>query len=274
MKAILESQSLILIEPRRWAAQLARMADFKPEARAYKNDAGEECDCYGDPLPRMTIDADGIATIPVHGVISTGLPSIAAAYGFVDTGRIRSDIEAALADDRVKAILFDFDTPGGFVTGTPELAKFIEEAGESKRTYSFLRMCCSAGAWLAAPTRAQFVTTSSEVGSIGVYVATQDLSGLAKAMGIVVNVFRSGKFKGAGVPGTSLSDDQAANIQQRVDSLAALFKGHVLQHRPGVAEETMQGQTFMGYEAARVSLADAMVSDLAAAKKMLLADLT
>lgn len=252
---------------------MAALAEFEPQAGGFTNEDGEECDEYGDALPKMTIDADGIATVPIRGTIQTGLPSIAAAFGFVDTAKIRADIETALADTNVKAILLDFDSPGGFVSGTPELGAFIAEAAKSKPVYSFTSgLCCSAAYWLAAPSRAIFATPSAEVGSIGVYVAHQDMSGLAKAMGIVVSVFRSGKYKGAGVPGTSLSDDQAASIQQRVDSLAAMFKGHVLEHRPGVNEESMQGQTFMGYEAGKAKLADGLVRDIAEAKKILLAD--
>ena len=95
---------------------------------------------------------------------------------------------------------------------------------------------------------------------------------MAKALGIVVNVFKSGKFKGAGVPGTSLSDDQAANIQQRVDSLAAVFKGFVSQHRIGIEDATMQGQTFMGYESGQVKLTDSIVQDINEARKIILAD--
>lgn len=275
MKATLASQDVLLIEPRRWAAQLAAIAEEKPESRGFTNDDGEECDRYGDALPKMIVDEDGIATVPVRGTIQTGLPSIAAAFGFVDTESIRENIDAALADTNVKAILLDFDSPGGFVSGTPELGAFIAEAASAKPVYSFTSgLCCSAAYWLAAPSRAIFATPSAEVGSIGVYVAHTDMSGLARAMGLVVNVFRSGKFKGAGVPGTSLSDEQSASIQQRIDSLAALFKGHVMQHRPGVADDSMHGQTFMGYEAGGAKLADGMVRDIAEAKKILLADLT
>jgi len=274
MKSLLESQDIILISPKRWAAQVAAVAESVVPQRCFTNDAGEECDIYGDPLPRMTIDADGIATVPVVGTIATGLPSIAAAFGFVDTARIRADIDDALGNESVNAILLNFDSPGGFVGGTPELGSFIAEAASQKPIYSFTAgLCCSAAYWLAAPSRAIMATPSAEVGSIGVYVAHQDMSALAAAMGVVVRVFRSGKYKGAGVPGTSLSDDQAASIQQRVDSLAAVFKGHVIEHRPGVTDESMQGQTFMGYEAGKVQLTDGTVGDLNAAKKMLLADL-
>ena len=275
MKAILETQELILIEPAKWAAQIKSVAESIIPAHGFENEDGLPCDLYGDPLQMMQVDEDGLAVVPVHGVISSGLPSVAACFGFVDTARIQDDIASALSNSRVRAIVLDFDSPGGFVTGTPELANYIAEVGNKLPIYSFTSgLCCSAAYWLAASTRAILATPSAEVGSIGVYVAHQDTSALAKAMGLVVSVFRSGKYKGAGVPGTSLSEDQAANIQSRVDSLASLFKSAVLSHRPGIAEETMQGQTFMGYQSAGVKLTDGLVNNYEDAKKIILGDLT
>jgi len=274
MKAALASQDVLLIDPKRWAAQVAEVSEASLP-HSFTNDEDEDCDIYGDCLPQMTVGEDGIAIVPIKGTISTGLPAIASAFGFVDTGKIREQIETALADPKVRAVLLNFDSPGGFVTGTPELGSYIAEAAQKKPIYSYTAgLCCSAAYWLAAPTRAIFATISAEVGSIGVYVAHTDQSAMASMMGLAVRVFRSGKYKGAGVPGTALSDDQASNIQQRVDSLAAIFKSHVLSNRPGVSEDAMQGQTFLGYESAFAKLSDAVVVDLAGAKKIMLADLT
>lgn len=263
MKAILETQSVLLIEPRRWFAKLGEF-----ETAMYSNDDG-------DYAPEMTVDADGIATVSVAGIISTGLPSYAEDFGFADTGRIRNQIEEAASNPAVKAILLNIDSPGGFVTGTPELGCFIAEVAKTKPVFSFTSgMCCSAAYWLAAPSRAIIATPSAEIGSIGVYVAHEDVSGMARAMGIVVSVFRSGKFKGAGVPGTSLSDDQAAEIQAKVDSLAAVFKSWVAEHRPGISDDTMQGQSFMGYQSSNARLVDGITNDMAGAKEIIKSHLT
>ena len=261
MKAILETQELLLIEPRRWFAKVAEVASLEqPRQWITKS---------------QDVDEDGIATIQIHGPIVAGLPEWADEFGFARPESISEALEDAATNPAVKGILLDFNSPGGTVTGTPELASLIEDVAATKPTISFTSgLCCSAAYWLAAPTRAILATPSAEVGSIGVYVAHQDVSAMAKAMGIIVNVFRSGKFKGAGVPGTSLSEAQAAEIQAKVDSLAEVFKEHIKKHRPGMDDETMQGQTFMGYQSAGVKLVDEMVRDSNEAKKILLALLT
>lgn len=265
MKAILETQELLLIEPRRWFAKLSEVQGSILE------------DLFGDDYEDdpLEVDGDGVAVIQIHGPIVAGLPAFASKLGFARPESIRTQLEDAATNPAVKGILLDFNSPGGTVTGTPELASLIEDVAATKPTISFTGgLCCSAAYWLAAPTRAILATPSAEVGSIGVYVAHQDVSAMAKMMGIVVNVFRSGKFKGAGVPGTSLSEAQAAEIQAKVDSLAEVFKEHVKKHRPGMDDETMQGQTFMGYQSAGVKLVDEMVRDSNEAKKILLALLT
>lgn len=260
LSAKLATQDMLLVEPRRWFAQLRG-------TKAAVLDVSEFA-------PRVDIE-DGIAVIDVKGTIAAGLPDWAEAFDYARPERIQAQLEFAAINKDVRGILLSFDSPGGTVQGTPELASLIAEVAAYKGVYSFTSgMCCSAAYWLAAPSRAILSTPSAELGSIGVYVAHEDLSAMAKAMGIVVSVFKSGKFKGAGVPGTSLSDDQAANIQSRVDSLAAVFKSFVTQHRPGMDEETMQGQSFMGYQAAGVKLTDGTVRDLAEAKKLVALDIS
>ena len=264
MKSILETQELLLIEPRRW---FAKLEEFKAhQAGILEMLLGEDED-EEEPLD---VDENGVAVIDVTGPIVAGLPKFAELLGYARPESIREKLEDAATNPAVKSIILNIDSPGGTVTGTPELASFVKEVAASKPLYSYTAgLCCSAAYWIAAPSRAILATPSAEVGSIGVYVAHQDMSGLAKAMGIVVNVFRSGKFKGAGVPGTSLSEAQAAEVQAKVDSLAALFKAYVTENRPGVDDDTMQGQSFMGYQSAGVKLVDGMVRDLAEAKKVI-----
>jgi signal peptide peptidase SppA len=263
MKSILATQELLLIEPRRWFAKLEEFETH--QAGLVEMLFGEEPTAAQSP----EVDGDGMATVEIAGPIVAGLPWFAEQFGYARPELIREQLEYAATNPAVKAIVLDIDSPGGTVTGTPELASFVQEVGATKPIYAFTSgLCCSAAYWIAAPSRAILATPSSEVGSIGVYVAHQDMSALARAMGIVVNVFRSGKYKGAGVPGTSLSEAQSAEIQAKVDSLAALFKSFVTEHRPGMNEETMQGQTFMGYKSAGVRLIDGLVGDIKEAKKV------
>jgi len=72
--------------------------------------------------------------------------------------------------------------------------------------------------------------------------------------GIKMVVIKSGKFKGAGIEGTSLDEGQMANLQESVDTIHSEFKAAVLMKRKMVKAEAMEGQTFSGKQAAAQGL--------------------
>jgi ClpP class serine protease len=87
--------------------------------------------------------------------------------------------------------------------------------------------------------------------------------------GVRMDVIKSGTLKGAGIPGTSLTDAQRADLQAQVEEIHADFKASVLGKRSMVADEDMEGQVFSGRTAARKGLVTGLGTNLAA----LIADL-
>jgi ClpP class serine protease len=78
---------------------------------------------------------------------------------------------------------------------------------------------------------------------------------MAEMQGIKVDVIKAGKFKGAGIPGTSLSEDQRTMLQDRVNYIHSEFKGDVKAMR-SVRDEDMEGQDFFAPLALRAKLID------------------
>ena len=76
----------------------------------------------------------------------------------------------------------------------------------------------------------------------------------AKMAGIKMVVIKSGKYKGAGIEGTSLDEGQMMNLQASVDEIHSEFKAAVLMKRKMVKAEAMEGQTFSGKQAAAQGL--------------------
>jgi ClpP class serine protease len=67
--------------------------------------------------------------------------------------------------------------------------------------------------------------------------------------GLRVELFKSGRHKGMGQPGTSLTDEQRALLQSRVDVIGKRFRADVCSgRRCEIAEEVMQGQSFDAQE--------------------------
>jgi ClpP class serine protease len=123
----------------------------------------------------------------------------------------------------------------------------------------------SAAYWIASAADRVVASPSSTVGSIGVYLAVPDFSKAAEMAGIKMVVIKSGKFKGAGIEGTSLSEDQIANLQESVDSIHADFKAAVNMKRKMVRAEAMEGQTFSGKQAAAQGLVTGLADSFDAA---------
>lgn len=112
----------------------------------------------------------GVAIIPVYSVIfrrASMFDDISGAAASVQT--IAKDFYTALNDPSVKAILFDFDTPGGEVNGIAELAAIIYAARGIKPIKAYVGdLCASAGYWLAVACDEIIVAKMARLGSIGI----------------------------------------------------------------------------------------------------------
>lgn len=223
--------------------------------------AREGVDMCGEEVELEQMEViDGIAHIPIGGPIGKGLGKFEKGAGAVDVDDVMDEIQEAEEDPNVRAIILDIDSPGGMVSGTPELADRV--AACEKPIYAFTAgMMCSAAYWIACASDMVFATKSADVGSIGVYVPYLDQSKRYENAGLKVDVISSGKYKGAGVPGTSLNKDQREFMQDRVNDIAEMFYSHVEANRPDSSREDMQGQVFKGEMAFAKGLIDQVVGD-------------
>lgn len=214
----------------------------------------------------------GIMHIPLNGVIGQKLDPFTRGEGAVDVLDVANEIHQAEADDQVRAVLFEFDTPGGMIAGTPELAEQI--ASMSKPNVGFTNsLMCSAGYWIGSSCQRLYATPSSVVGAIGVLLPLIDSSAAMEKKGMKVDMIKAGRLKGAGWPGTSLTDEQRANLQERVDSIHSQFKAHVREARllrgHLVEDADMEGQAFLGSSAQARGLVDQIVPNKAAVLRLL-----
>jgi len=181
--------------------------------------------------------------------------------GACNTGELISAVEEAVFRPDIEAIFLDIDSPGGSVNGTPELAQAVAEASKAKYVYAFSAgQMCSAAYWVASQADAIYATPSARIGSIGVILPVVDSSAAFEQAGLKVEVFAAGKFKSAGTPGTSLTDDQRVWLQSEVEETAADFHAAVLARGRKIPDEAMEGQTFSARMAMRFNLAGMVAS--------------
>lgn len=204
-----------------------------------------------------------VAVIPVYGILAKNAGFMEeVCYGITDINGISRAIAQAAAAKEVKTLVLDMATPGGQVTGIPEIASLVRSVTKmrGKTVYSFCdERCCSAGEWIASQADEKYVTQSATVGSIGTYLAWLDESVKMQLEGLKLEFFGAGKHKGMGLPGKPLSQEDRVLLQSRVTEINGWFTSSVTAARPKVAEESMQGQTFNGPEAVARHLADGVV---------------
>ena len=206
--------------------------------------------------------AGRVGVIPLRGVIGKGLSRLEALTGAVDVDEFTSSLEDMEDDDEIEYIIIEISSPGGTVTGVEEAAAMV--ARSSKKTIAFTDTeAASAAYWIGSAADRFVATPSATVGSIGVYMAIPDYSKAFEMQGVRMDVIKSGTLKGAGIPGTSLTDAQRADLQAQVEAIHADFKANVRSKRSLVKDEDMEGQVFSGRQAAGKGLVTGLATSLA-----------
>jgi ClpP class serine protease len=225
--------------------------DVGPRAKRFAGE-DDELDTMaagaGISVPTRPYIKDGIGIIPVRGVIGKCLSPLEAMLGCADIDAIARALEDWKENDNVFEILMAIDSGGGSTTGLEELAKKIRIYDKPTIGFSDSDMG-SAAFWIGSQCKRLVVTPSSSVGACGVYITMNDDRKKYEKEGREVVVIKSGKYKAAGVEGTSLTPDQINALQDEVDELHSRFIRDVVAVRQFARIEDLQGQSFYGDKA-------------------------
>ena len=248
----------MLIQPAQAEAYLNRVGDMEIPMDAKMSDMGDMLSAIFGEKPTLE-KFPPFAVIPVKGVIGKNLSELESLCGCCDIHDVEEMLEECERDTSIKTIILDIDSPGGTSVGVPELANRIKNC--SKEVISFTgNECCSAAYWLGSQASSFYATPSSSVGSIGVYIAFPDVSEAYKMEGVKMDVIKSGAYKGAGIPGTSLDENQRKMLQQEVSDIHVDFKEAVKSVRSFVEDSSMEGQMFSGKRGAEAGLVTSLIN--------------
>ena len=270
MKTIDEQQNSTAADNKVWAINpkhlQAASATLSAELIIDDEDDDDMMDDYA------MAEENGVAIIPVAGVIGHKVSAVSKLLGAVDTVDVIAAIELAAEDDDIDTIILDIDSPGGTVGGVPELAETVEDVQRAgvKKIYAYTdSMMASAAYWMAAGANGIFAAPSAEVGSIGVYLPVMDTSKALAEKGVTVEIFKSGKYKAAGFPGVALDEEVRKHLQLEVMETYNEFAGFVKKYRAELNYEYMQGQTLTGRKAAEVGMVDGTAKNIDSLLQML-----
>ena len=220
---------------------------------------------FGGQYGYMLSKHGDVAVMQVYGEMVSKESWYNRFFGMVSYEEMRNAAIMA-AEGGAKALLIDYDTGGGAVTGIGELSDFLSEFDSSVMpVYSYTGAnMLSAGYWLGAVGRKVFSSSMALSGSIGVITAHFSYHRALKEQGIDVTMFRQGEYKALGSPYEQLDDKAKADIESRMGKFYDMFLGHVSVQRsisiPTLIETAAEGRVFMGEDAVKAGLVDAVTS--------------
>jgi signal peptide peptidase SppA len=182
-----------------------------------------------------------VAIVPIIGPISRRDSWFTLFFGGTSVNGLIQQFRQLAADDTVATVVLRIDSPGGTVSGMPELAAEIRRLRESKTVIAVADdVAASAAYWIASQAEEIVVTPEGLVGSIGAYVMHTEFSKALEIEGITVTFVKAGERKVDGNEYEPLSDRAKAEIQGIVDNSFALFVADVATGRD-VPAATVKG---------------------------------
>jgi len=207
---------------------------------------------------------DGVAIIPIQGVISKKMNLFTDISGGVSTEKIGSMVMEAMDDPGVKAVLLYVDSPGGTVDGTQELANVIANARDKKCIVAFTDgMMASAAYWLGAAAERIYINgDTTNVGSIGVVTEHMDVSKWEEQKGYKTTEITAGRYKRITSEYSPLTEEGKTYLQERVDAIYELFTREVASFR-GMDQKKVkntEARLYLGKDAIKAGIADGVSS--------------
>jgi len=166
----------------------------------------------------------GIGVVQVFGTLVQRASGLDAASGLTGYNRLAAQMAAALADDKVRGILLEIDSPGGESNGVFDLAQQIRAASAAKPVWAIANeQAFSAAYALASAAQKLYVPQTGLVGSVGVIMLHVDQSKRDASQGYAYTPIYAGARKNDFSSHAPLSEAARSWAQGEVDRLYDIF---------------------------------------------------
>jgi protease IV len=220
------------------------------------------------PLEETTVTGEGRAKILLLKVaeVITEEPQ-KRTFGLVEqqstVARVRSELERAEDDDRVKAVVLRIDSPGGGVTASDEIYQDIVRFKQKREVpviASLGDVAASGGYYVACAADRIVAHPTTMTGSIGVILLNFNLEGLLGKIGVRNETFKAGEHKDLLSPFRGATPEERRIVQSILDALHARFVTIVRESRPGIDPSRLgqltDGRIFDAPQALQAGLVD------------------
>jgi len=257
-KAALEAK---LIDKIGYADQVKKQALEKAGSDAKLMTIAEYREGVSSRLTAERKGAPRVAIIRATGVIvnGNGDPTGDQAGG----DRLARALDAAVKDDKVKAIILRVDSPGGSATASETIRRGLLRAKEAgkKVVVSMSDVAASGGYWISVPADRIVAMPATITGSIGVIAGLPNAQKFMGTWGIDFDQVKFGQ--NAGLPSLAypLNQAQRQQFDGLVDDIYQSFLDRVAEGRKldrAKVRDVAQGQVWSGTAAKEKGLVDTL----------------
>jgi len=200
---------------------------------------------------------DGIAIVSIIGPLYKRKSPFCSNYRAI--GEALDEL-LEMEDDAPLAVVLKIDSPGGMVDGLDDVCAKVAQLSDRMLVVASINgMGASAAYRIASQAGEIFASTDSEVGSIGTYWQFLDWSAAYAKAGIRSVLLTTGPFKGVGVEGEPITDEQRAFLQDLTNKNNQMLLDDVTSGR-GFSESQLaavsDGRWYLAGEAQGLGLVD------------------
>lgn len=181
-----------------------------------RNDFSEQA---GSDDNQTQVDNCNVSGIELHGTIDTYIAQNSSNQDSTETTdataseEVVGSINLAEKDEKIKAIILEVDSYGGYPVAAEEIAQAMKRA--TKPTIALIRKAgVSAAYWSATGANIIFASANSDVGGIGVTNSYLDNSKKNTKDGLTFNSLSTGTFKDMQNPDKSLTESERKLIMR------------------------------------------------------------
>lgn len=225
---------------------------------------------------------DQIAVYYASGaIVQENVGGMLAGESSIVATTVCKDLEQLMNDDNIKAVVLRVNSGGGDAYASEQIWHQVAKLKEKKPVVVSMGDYAASGAYYFSSVANWIVAQPTTLtGSIGIFGVIPDFSGLTtEKLGLKFDVVQTNKNSSFGnIYARSLNQSETMFLRTKIENGYKLFKKRVESGRkmtPNYVEDIAQGRVWLGTDARRVGLVDALGGiDDAIVKAALLAKVT
>lgn len=201
--------------------------------------------------------SDRIAILYAEGSIVSGTKPTD-----INDRYIIKEIEKLQDNDKVKAVVFRVNSPGGSAYASEQIWKAIEDLKAKKPVVvSMGDYAASGGYYISSNASKIYAQPTTLTGSIGIFGMFPNIEGLTNKVGLSFDNVKTNKFSDYGDVARPMSEQEKAILQQYIERGYRLFLRRCSEGRNiplETLEKIAEGRVWTGKQALEIGLVDAI----------------